>query len=271
MMGRVHYGSGILDVVGVQAAEMAETYFGKSFDFVRKIEEADHTTVYMYGYGQRVLTINPKEGVVEYKQAPDSRSGEHKSMIEALDIALNFIGKHEDFKSLENYGLKVALDSISPIDGEKKSGYRFEFSLFLNDSKIYSQPAPIQVEVISGQISYFRKEYLMLGSAEMTGGETGQSAVDTIAVNYDYMLRDILSRGLISKENSGTISFEDLVSDINSMKAGYLKIKEQKLERRQRDGEPPENLGRLQPVWMLDLAGKPMYFDLKTGEPLKQN
>ena len=57
--------------------EFSQKFFGQSFDFVRRIEESNGTLIYMYGYGQKVLTFaNGNDSNI--KKAPIPReAGKH--------------------------------------------------------------------------------------------------------------------------------------------------------------------------------------------------
>lgn len=245
---------------------MAQTYFGSTFDFVRKIEESNGTTVYMYGYGQKVLIINPNEGSIEYKEEVKSDDSEQKSMFESLDIALDFVGAHGEFKTIAGQEIKPYLESASPINDEENS-YRFVFGFMVGKNKVfYEEKMPIIIEVVNGQVSYFRREFINFdeNQVEKRSNSEGISAINMLAMNYEYMTEALTKAGLIDKEKSKDISFEDMANKIDNLYTGYLKpsIKISSNETSNTD----KNL-ELTPVWVVEVNGILLYFDLYDGQP----
>lgn len=245
---------------------MAQTYFGSTFDFVRKIEESNGTTVYMYGYGQKVLIINPNEGSIEYKEEVKSDNSEQKSMFESLDIALEFVGAHKGFRTIAGQEIKPYLESASTINDEKNS-YRFVFSFMVGKNKVfYEDKMPIIIEVMNGQVSYFRREFVNFDENQVAkkSNDEGISAINMLAMNYEYMTEALTKAGLIDKEKSKDISFEDMANEIDNLYTGYLKpsVKIASNETSSTD----KNL-ELTPVWVVEVNGILLYFDLYDGQP----
>lgn len=245
---------------------MAQTYFGETFDFVRKVEESNGTTIYMYGYGQKVLIINPNEGSIEYKEEVKSDNPEKKSLFESLDTALGFVGAHGGFKTIAGQEIKPHLESASLIDDEKNS-YRFAFSIMVGKNKVfYEEKMPIIIEVVNGQVSYFRREFINFdeNQVEKKSNTEGISAINMLAMNYEYMREALTKAGFITKEESKDISFEDIANKIDNLYTGYLKpsvqLTSNETANKTKDLE-------LAPVWVVEVNGILLYFDLYDGQP----
>lgn len=243
---------------------MAQNYFGKTFDFVRKIEESNGTTIYMYGYGQKVLIINPNEDYIEYKAEIKSNASEPKSMFESLDAALIFIGKHGGFETLAGQNIEPYLKSVSYID-DKKDSYRFVFSFMVGKNKLfYEDQMPIIIDVVDGHISYFRRELINFNEnqVEKRSDEIGISAINMLATNYQYMKDTLLTLEVLDKEKTKNISFENLADKIDNLYIGYLKP-----IRKLKNNELSDNKKQLIPVWVVEVNGTILYFDLYSGKP----
>lgn len=245
---------------------MAQTYFGETFDFVRKVEESNGTTIYMYGYGQKVLIINPNEGSIEYKEEVKTDNSEQKTMFDSLDTALAFVGYHGGFKTIAGQEIKPCLESVSAID-DKKNSYRFVFSFMVGKNKLfYEEKMPIIIEVVDGQVSYFRREFINFdeNQVEKKSNKEGISAINMLTMNYEYMREALTKAGFIDKEESKDISFEDIANKIDNLYTGYLKPTVELSVDETADTE--KNL-ELVPVWVVEVNDILLYFDLYDGQP----
>ena len=246
-------------------AEMAKDYFGETFDFVRKIEEANGTTIYMYGYGQKVLIINPNDGSVEYKEDIKLPEMSQVSVFEALQSALNFISSHGGFETMQGQNIKPYLESVSPID-DKKGGYRFVFALGINGNKVfYGSQMPMIVEVVDGQVSYFRRELINVNDVDLSvAKEVDLTAINMLAMNYTYIASALAEEGIIENTHGNTLLFEDVADKIDHLTTGYYKSDITVGD----DGIVKSQNGQLIPVWIVEADGILFYFDLYTGAPV---
>lgn len=249
----------------VATADMAKDYFGETFDFVRKIEEANGTTIYMYGYGQKVLIINPNDGSIEYKEDIKVPEMSQVSLFEALQNALNFISSHGGFETMQGQNIKTYLESVSPID-DKKGGYRFVFALGIDGNKIfYGNHMPIIVEVVDGQVAYFRRQLININDADLSNPkDVDLTAINMLAMNYPYIASALAEEGIIEKEQGAALLFEDVADKIDHLTTGYYKSDIAIGE----DGIVKTQSGQLIPAWIVDVDGILFYFDLYTGAPV---
>lgn len=242
---------------------MAEPYFGETFNFVRKIEEANGTTIYMYGYGQKVLIVNPSDGSLEYKAEVRNPFSKTESMFDSLDTAMTFINSHGGFKTSDGHLVPLYLSDVSPL-GDKRNGYRFRFNMRIDSSEIfYFSGAPLIIEVQNGQISYFKREFIKCTASEIAGEEIQPlSAINMLASNYDYMFKALSGNSpqLLSEQE---YTFDYIANKLNSVSIGYLKPKTSQTKDDSRNAE-----NQLVPVWKVKLQDYVFYFGLYDDKPL---
>lgn len=229
--------------------KIAERYFGNSFDFVRKVKENDGTLVYMYGYGKITLTIDPKLDFIEYKS--DSGQSLSQTGFQALSTALLFAGQKRCFETVSGEKMQIVLKAITAITDDvnaqnKRTGYKFEFAIFVNGHEIFSSSKPaIVIEVVNGEVTYFSKNFSSrLNQVGSRLKETLQP-IDIIVENHE-----LLASKLEDKVKLNNTGFDEVIHEIRSMKYGYL-----------RQGTI------LMPVWEIRLSGNAtLYFDPFTGK-----
>ena len=133
--------------------DIAESYFGRNLDFVRKIQEKNGTKIFMYGYGEQTLILYPS-GVVEYKEGTDEAAS-NTDYFGGMQIALNFIAKHGGFDSLKGTGFTPYLFEVEPLSGDV--GYRYVFGVKFNEHRVYSEEGmPFEVEVMGERVKIGR-------------------------------------------------------------------------------------------------------------------
>lgn len=237
---------------------LAEQFFGGNFDFVRKITEESGNVIYMYGYGQNVLIVNT-DGSIEYKEEQMGGRME-QSFTGALETAVNFVASHGSQEAREGTGAPLYLKEAVPLSGKGK-GFRFIFGMEVNGNRLYYEDGnPIIVEVIYGQVTYYKRHIINFDLEEINTVETASvddafSSVNLIAQNYRYIYDILLQSGEIIEAADPGAMFEDVASLVNNMQIGYL---------RQADREITE----IRPVWVVTVIDTDVYFDLYTAEPL---
>lgn len=127
--------------------KISASVFGNRMDFVKRLKDANGSTILMYGYGDKVLTLSPN-GEVLYHKRFDASSSSNLSFKEAFSIAA---GK------IENFGIYPS--GIYLADYEIEIGtditHVFNFNYKINNySLAKSTPAlhPIRVEVKGNQV-----------------------------------------------------------------------------------------------------------------------
>lgn len=228
---------------------IAQSYFGETFDFIRKIEEGNGTVIYMYGYGEKVLIVNTN-GVIEYKEESVGTNSEVGYLV-SLKTALNFIGIHGDFEGYNGSKYVPYIKNVE-INPNGKKGYRFTFGLEINNHRIYYQDRdPIIIEIIENQVTYFNRDLsefnnIMLEEKKDQYKEA-YSAINMLAENYNYFKNEM---GM-----SGT--FEEIAQRVISVEPGYAVIREENQKK-----------GFAKAAWIVGFDGMEAYFDLYTTNPL---
>ncbi|MBE6037529.1 MAG: hypothetical protein E7223_07995 [Clostridiales bacterium] len=249
------------------AAEFAQTFFGESFDFTRRLEDSTGTITYMYDYGSKVLTVDDK-GIAIYKEElsdPVSTQGFYGS----LDTAIQFVGEHggwypkcEELR-LEEYGLTPFLWTGQEIQQSGRSGYRFAFGFRRGNEVFYSNEGPaIIVEVFDGQVTYYFRnvfEAVLVRGIVSSLWEANDSA-NTIAQNYDWIYETLKTTGNYTfedgkKEEKGEARFDRVAGDVERVQEGYLI-------------NSKSGSALADRCWVIQIDGVLFYFDLFSGEAL---
>lgn len=232
--------------------EEAKTFFGNTFDFVRKLEDAGGKITYMYGYGETVLIMDV-DGSVEYKSANDGSSG--MGFYEALDVALSFVDLHSIPQPTSAADSKYVLSSVK-IDNSDKKTYGFEFEIEAGNENVFYEKAPLAVEVKGGVVTYCYMSVPVL-TGNKTANQEAFSAINTIATNYKYIAHKIdLAKRQDTEDAKGTaISIDSVAERIEDMRYGYLIIGEKAI-----------------PTWEIRIKNleEPRYFDLYTAAPVER-
>ena len=228
---------------------IAQSYFGQTFDFIRKIEEGNGTVIYMYGYGQKVLIVNTN-GVIEYKEESTGTNGE-VGYLESLKTALNFIGAHGAFEGSDGSKYVPYLKNVE-INLDGKRGYRFTFGLEVNDYIVYYQDTnPIVVEITENQVTYFNRDLSEYNNAMIEENKDdyreAYSAINMLAENYSYFVNEMGMTG----------TFEEIANRIISVEPGYAVIRKDN-----------QINGTAKAAWIVGFDGIEAYFDLYTTNPL---
>ena len=228
---------------------IAQSYFGKTFDFIRKIEEGNGTVIYMYGYGQKVLIVNTN-GVIEYKEE-STGTNNGAGYLESLKTALNFIGAHGAFEGSNSSKYVPYLKNVE-INFDGKRGYRFTFGLEVNNYRIYYQDRdPIIIEITENQVTYFNRDLSEYNSVMVEEKKDeykeAYSAINMLAENYGYFRNEMGMAG----------TFEEIANRIISVEPGYAVA-------RKKD----QTKGTVKAAWIVGFDGVEAYFDLYTTNPL---
>jgi hypothetical protein len=228
---------------------LAQSYFGKNFDFIRKIEEGNGTVIYMYGYGQKVLIVNTN-GIVEYKEESIGINNE-VGYLDSLKTALNFILTHGGFEGSTGSKYKPFLKNVEiSMDGNGK--YTFTFGLEVNGNRVYYQDMdPIKIEITKNQVTYFKRDLSEYNVEQVETNidqyKEAYSAINMLAENYKYFVNEM---GMIG-------TFEEIANRIISLKYGYAVVRKN-----------DQIQGTARPAWIVGFDGMEAYFDLYSIEPL---
>jgi hypothetical protein len=248
---------------------MTRGFFGNSFDFTRKITEGNGTTVYMYGYGEKVFVIN-RDGSFEYSaDAGNAERSGVATMFGALTTALAFIASHDEptgerFTAPKQIYLKDAQYTFT--DG--RGGYRFLFGVKINGYPVYyTDSEPLIVEVTGRQVNYYKRDMIdgiLAGSGDAESSGSVFAPFELLAEHFAYIYNALSATGLAAPVE-GVFDEEALFENVAGMVSGISPGLLRPLSDDARAGrDAPQSL---LPVWMLTAGGVDFYFDIYTGAP----
>ncbi|NLP31129.1 MAG: hypothetical protein GX363_08380 [Clostridiales bacterium] len=236
--------------------EFAQSFFGESLDFVRRIEESKGNIIYMYGYSDKTLTITPNNGI-EYKEKEGS-AGSEVGYLKALEIALEYVGTHGGWDSYSGSDLTPYVKSVSRIEGDNNKGYRFIFGMELDQKNIYYESnEAIVIDVLGDKVINYTRNLIEVDPIEITAEREAFSAVNMIARNYKYIYRVLLEEGYSFEINGDEEMFERVSNMIKSIEEGYFKPQNESVEEM-----------KLIPAWIVKVDDILLYFDLYNALPL---
>jgi hypothetical protein len=245
-------------------AEMAKQFFGTRFDFTRKITEGNGTTVYMYGYGEKVLAINP-DGRFQYNEA-ESDTGGTATFFGALRLALDFISRHSDGDARNVTPGEIYLKKVS-YNPEGKRSYRFSFGIKAGEYEIHYEGAePLVVNVTGQQVTYFVRDMIDCDTKPDNEERARQSypPFDLLAENfqsvYETLLREAVMEVPKEAEQASAgpmdeVVFEAIAERVRNVSVGLL-----------RQAESGEYSKWLLPVWVFTIEDIDFYFDFYGSE-----
>ena len=232
---------------------LAEALFGENFDFVRRITDNFGNVTYMYGYGQKTFT-HQVDGVLEYKnETLDETAG---GFFRDLETALSFVAAHGTWDSIDGREIRFFLTDVQAVTAGRQEGYRFWFgSKIMEQPLFYESGTPIEIEVLDGQISYYRRDVISV----LTGSESGahrpvQDPANVIARNYNHIY-NVMTGNLLSVNEES--AFEYVAGAVREIRMGLVRI---------------ANDDWLQPAWILETSGGHVfYFSLYEAIPIGMN
>ena len=226
---------------------IAEGIFGDTFDFVRRMTDDFGTVTYMYGYGQKTLTVL-QDGSYEYKA---ETSGESQGFFGDLETALKFVAQCGGWGG-EDQGISYRLVEAEEKGTQRDRSCTFGFAGFIGDNRIYAENGlPLVVTVKSGSISYYYRNAVTLAEAE--AGETAPvcDAANVIASNAGHMYK-VENNDALSPDTDE--AFSVIADSVDSVSMGYYLF---------------EGDDSLLPCWVVRLSGGDcFFFDLYGGSPL---
>ncbi len=242
----------------------AQAFFGEGFDFVRKITENNGTTIYMYGYGQKILILN-KDGAIEYKEEIGDAPNVPLSYYDSLNYAVNFIGAHGSWESLNGTKLTPFLKDSKPISVANKNGYRFTFGMFINDHPLYlnANKEVLSIDIIGNRILNYKRQMFDISQNTLDSLKSApeQPTIDPINIltNNHMEIKTVLNdAGIIVPGTTETDFFENTSLLIDEIKMGYVKPNE-------KDGI---QTGKMYPAWIFRVGGIEVYYDIFSGKLL---
>lgn len=248
-----------------EAASAARSFFSGNFDFVRKIEEESGRIIYMYGYGERTLTVDI-DGSLEYRAQPQTGGGAAGGgYFAALERVLNAVAGQGGFATSAGQGLRPYVAYAAALED---GGYRFELGFTAGGENVYFENgSPVEAEVTDGHLTYFKRYFLNFDEERAHGMSAEASSPLNVIAGYYENIYTMLENPEIGKGGeeaknrdgdgryrlNGSEERMNYVFDaVCDMTTGYLYI---------------EDENKLKPCHALVLDGGKLtvYFDLETG------
>ncbi|MEI8216116.1 MAG: two-component system activity regulator YycH [Eubacteriales bacterium] len=241
-----------------------ESFFGKGFDFVRKITENDNTTIYMYGYGKKILIIN-SNGKFEYKEELNDTDYNETSYFDSFDLAVKFISTHGGWNTINGNQISPRLVSAKETLNSGKKGYKFTFEATVLGEPVNYEGStyPLSVEMTGSQIINYQRELLDIRATEIeelsdTKEKSAIAPIDIISKQYTYINQILSKEGIQVVGKTEDKLFEFTALRISDIKTGYFRTKE----------DSTTTIKFLIPAWIIELNNIQIYFDLYDGKAL---
>lgn len=238
--------------------EFAKIFFGESLDFVRKIQGSKGSLTFMYGYGEKILTIN-SSGKIEYRNN-ESPQGLQQSYVEALEKAMEYIAYHGGWDFGKAVEMRPYVSQVEAIEIDRQKGYRIVFGLDLGKDALYLKEGDsLAVDIINGVVVRYQRDIIMVEEdhyyqSKYTNEKEIYPVVNALASNYVKVGESLKSLDLDFGEIKGEDVFIAISHAISHARSGYL----QDTKDEDQDG--------LKPVWAVQVNEDYIYFDLFTGE-----
>lgn len=233
---------------------LAETFFGKGLNFIRKITDNNGTITYMYGYNQKALSFGP-DGHIEYTDnTTDSES--QLNYNNALKAALAFISSHGTWSNTGRNTMKYSLRKATTGTSGRSTVYRFCFKAASGSYPLYSgDEFDIVVELTGDKVTYYRRNLLSMPfmSVSTDTGTAGENSpiYSILAENYPEIgaiMADSGSQLLFQSETYGG-NMEEVMSRLESVIPGYYRTDDSSLV----------------PAWVCRFDSCYVFFDLYSG------
>ena len=228
----------------------AQSFFDENFDFVRMIREKSGAFVYLYGFAEKTVRINT-QGKIEYTK--DIANTFSSNVVDALDVALAFIEKHDSFP--EN----TYLSEVKSISCGENDGYFFGFNYIVGKYSIQFTESDmnhaVEIEVFGNEIRSYESLIRNKMDAPVFVRREVILPPHSIIENNIQLFKE--KHALDYGKEISTVGNEDIIKSIVSVEMVYydtMEISERQL---------------LIPSWEITTAKRNYFFDGYRGKLLK--
>ncbi len=217
---------------------VAESVFGETVDFVRRITDDFGNVTYLYGYGQKSLTCNAG-GDFEY--CATVGAGQEGGFFEDLQTALDFVSAAGGWDALNEQQIDFRLSYAEDVP----RGHHYCFK-----QSQCAGPA-IEVEVVAGQVAYYRRNVAVASGGVQITPREAVAAANVVASNCNHIY-NVLHDLTLTVDSDESLSY--VADNVSNMQADHYR-------------SPLEKA--LLPAWVVTMKdGTQFYFDLYSGTPL---
>lgn len=228
---------------------IAELFFFKKIEYIRKIEESNGSSIYIDE--KNILKIY-QDGRLEYIGGIEENN--ERDLYSSLNKAVEFISSHKGWPD------DVYLSDIEELDhSQDTKGYKFIFRYKTNGLTVFSEESNIQdkieIEVLNGSITRYKSRiWNNLGTITRETHSNTMSAFEVIDNNFLYLKDEYIknSQDEISKMTQEEIN-DEVKKSINDIYIAYY-------------GDLSGQREVLNPVWVIEILENRYIFDAYSGK-----
>jgi hypothetical protein len=234
---------------------LAKTFFGATFDFTRIIQDAQGTTTYMYGYGQRVLVAG-KEGTFRYKE--EGAPTQEATLFYSLETALGFLSRHGGTQDPLGKVYDLHLSKIIRQSGPS-APTTFVFDLW-EDSAIRYEGGALAITVSGNRVTAFTRDFHVPEKSQTQQFSAGDyTAVNVLATNHQQMGQVLMENGFFQDRKEET--FLMVTKALESIRLEEIRF-----------SKTEEGVGKIETCWcfFFEKDGKrlEMYYSIRDALPM---
>jgi len=197
--------------------DIAKTYYGDNYDYVRKSVENNNSVNYVLK-NEKVLRIN-SDGLLEFYNTAENTIGEndvYRSFLLALKFTEDFLGYPEN----------AYLAKVENIQVDGNYGFRFSFDYkILNRPIIFSQvrdERALEIEVVGEEVVLYKRFIRIIDLSDPTLMEekNAMNPVDILRENIELLALIQIEEGKADLEDEAIIQ-NRILSSIEEIYLGY--------------------------------------------------
>lgn len=258
-----HYASEISINNRDDVVEMENTFFSDGMDFVRRITENKGSLIYIFGYKEKVLTLNENGGIT-YTEEFDRTAYRERNLYESIELAIDYVSHHGGWKIISSAGGDPYLKSISRInEGDGKySGYRLIFGMKMKGVPLeYNEGNIISVDVCGTQVIAYERDIIIPEAFESSDEWDAAVPLDMLTVNYPEMYDTITEQEIKKGDTSNSpVKNEMLPEEKFDYVMSRIELIEFCMYR-----DPELNGDNIIPEWIVKVNDITFRFDPKNG------
>lgn len=233
--------------------QVLKAVFGSQMNFVKMLEDVNGSKIFMYGYGDKILTLHPT-GSIQYRAKSQNQGGSAIKLSEAVGVAI---------QAIEKFGAQNESIYLSGIDGSKagEGEWTLSFGYHIGSYRLVDEgmdARPIVVKIVGREVSEIRLNTVGLNAIPYYRDSKEMYRVDLcIEDNFEEVSSYYFKDQKLPEEVTDPLSyFYRIYSDIEGIDMRYYQISRQ-------------NKVVFIPVWQVVIAQRTYLFDASSGELIK--
>ncbi len=199
--------------------ELAEKFLNKSIDDIREIVEDNESTIYEYNHKVLKLNVN---GLIEYFN-PLEEPVRRRNLYKSLNAAAEFITQTAGITK------GMYLTKAEPIEDGNDVGYNLLFRyrikgipVILGNEEVEDF---IQIQVFNDHVrtyKYYVRKEMARSLSIIPENQTMLTSIDIIDINYDYILDELIDKGLLVSDNRLDVTINQVLSSMEDITLSYF-------------------------------------------------